>query len=48
MFGKISRWAMGFYVLGFIAAGSMLKTRALSLAFLVTAGTMRDIRIARR
>jgi hypothetical protein len=49
MFAKHSRWAIGLYVLGFIAAGSIIAkdARVLSLAFLVTAGTMRDIRISR-
>jgi hypothetical protein len=49
MFGKRGRWAIGLYVVGFLALGSMLAqdSRMLNLALLVAAGTMRDIRISR-
>ena len=48
MFGKHSRWAIGFYVVGFLALGSLIAetNRILNLAFLIAAGTMRDIRIS--
>jgi hypothetical protein len=49
MFGKHSRWAIGFYVVGWLALGSLIAqgNSTLSLAFLIAAGTMRDIRISR-
>jgi hypothetical protein len=45
-----SRLATGLYVLGFIIFGSQIARddRSLALAFLIAAGTMGDIRIARR
>ena len=48
MFGKHSRWAIGFYVVGFLALGSLIAedNRVIELAFLIAAGTMRDIRIS--
>lgn len=44
-----SRWAIGFYVLGFIAFGSRIArdNPAITAAFLIAAGTMGDIRISR-
>jgi hypothetical protein len=49
MFGRHSRWAIGVYVFGFIAFGSLIakEARVLTLGFLVAAGTMRDIRISK-
>ncbi len=49
MFGKHSRWATALYVVGFLALGSLVAegNRVLNLAFLIAAGTMRDIRISR-
>jgi hypothetical protein len=49
MFWKHSRWALGFYVVGWLALGSAIAAgdRPLSLAFMVACGTMLDIRIAR-
>jgi hypothetical protein len=49
MFSKHSRLAIGFYILGFLALGSIIaqSVPVLNLAFLVAAGTMRDIRISR-
>jgi hypothetical protein len=41
--------AIGFYVLGFLAFGSIVAegVPVLNLAFLVAAGTMKDLRISR-
>jgi hypothetical protein len=49
MFGQHSRLAIGFLVVGFLALGSMIAEGVplLNLAFLVAAGTMKDIRISR-
>ena len=50
MFGHHRRVAIGFFVAGFLAAGTMIAEGIpiLNLAFLVAAGTMKDIRISRR
>jgi GYF domain 2 len=44
-----SRWAIGFYVMGFIAFGSQIArdNPSITAAFLIAAGTMGDIRISR-
>jgi hypothetical protein len=46
---RYGRLAIGLYVAGFLCLGSIIADRvpALNLAFLVAAGTMRDIRISR-
>lgn len=46
---RYSRLAIGLYVVGFLCLGSIIAhgVPALNLAFLVAAGTMRDIRISR-
>ncbi len=49
MFGQHSRVAIGFFVAGFLVFGAIIAEGApvLNLAFLVVAGTMKDIRISR-
>ena len=47
---RYSRLTIGLHVMGFLALGSIIAQNSplLNLAFLVAAGTMRDIRISRR
>jgi hypothetical protein len=49
MFGRHGSIAIGFYVVGFLAFGSLITKEApiLNFAFLVAAGTMKDLRISR-
>jgi hypothetical protein len=50
MFAQHSRWAIGLYVVGWLLLGSLIaaENRVLVLAFMASAGTMRDVRLSRR